>query len=207
VTINYATTDGTATAGSDYTAVSGTLTFNQGEMAKAILIPITNDNVFESDETFSLKLSNPTGGATIGTPQTVAVTIVAAAPHLVLEEAAGDPSQVSALDSLLFLRDPFPVISAIDLFNQGTDRTTRVIVFVTNLQLAQGENASAVTVNLVDSTGQTYEVAAEDVRAVPLFDFVQVKFRLPDNLAPGVCNIKIKAHNQESNQGTIRIKL
>ena len=138
--------------------------------------------------------------------QAVVVTITAGAPHLILEESALDPSQVAAIDSFLFLRDAFSVISAIDLFNSGTDRNTRVTVFVRNLQLAQGETASAVTVNLVDGNGQSFDVAAEDVRAVPLTDFVQVQFRLPDNLATGVCHVKIKAHNQESNQGTIRIK-
>jgi hypothetical protein len=78
-------------------------------------------------------------------------------------------------------------------------------LFATNLQLAQGEPASALTVNLVDSNGQTYDVAAEDVRAIPVSDFVQIKFRLPDNLASGVCNVKITLHGLESNQG-IRIQ-
>jgi len=40
----------------------------------------------------------------------------------------------------------------------------------------------------------------------PVSNLSQVTFRLPDNLAPGVCAIKIKAHNQESNQGNIRIQ-
>jgi len=100
----------------------------------------------------------------------------------------------------------FPVISSVNwpLINPGLDRNTRVMVFVTNLEAAQGEAASSVVVNLVDSNGQSHDVAAEDVRVVPGFNFAQVKFRLPDNLAPGVCNIKIRARDLEINSGTIR---
>ena len=205
VSVDFATTNGTAIAGSDYTATSGTLIFNQGEIAKEIAIPIDNDNVVESNETFSIQLSNPTGGATIPNTEAAEVTIQPAAPILVVEESGPSPTQLAAIDSL-FLRDPFAVIRPFDLFKQGTDQNTRVLLFVTNLQLAQGEAASSVVVNLVGSNGQTYDVAAEDVRTIPGFDFRQVLFRLPDNLAPGVCNIKLKVHDQESNQGTIRIK-
>ena len=60
-TVDYATSDGTATAGSDYTAVSGTLSFAAGETSKTIDISISGDETVEIDETFTLTLSNPTG--------------------------------------------------------------------------------------------------------------------------------------------------
>jgi hypothetical protein len=202
ITIDYATSNGTATSGSDYTATSGTLTFNQGEIAKAITIPITNDGAEENDETFSLTLSNPTGSATLGTPSTTVVTIKAAAPLLLLEDLGPSPTQVAALDALTLLRDPFPVISTVDLYNSGTDKNTRVLVFVTNVQLPQ----NGIVVILVGTNGQTYEITPENVQAVPLFDFVQIKFRLPDTLVPGVCNIKVRVGDLDSNQGTITIK-
>src|SRR5262249_47803553 len=59
VTVQYATADGTATAGSDYTPASGTLTFNPGETSKTIVVPILGDTGVESDETFRVVLSNP----------------------------------------------------------------------------------------------------------------------------------------------------
>src|SRR5439155_196415 len=76
VTVNYATSNGTATAGSDYTAKSGTLTFAAGQTSKTFAIPIVNDTLHESDETVNLTLSNPTGGATLGTPDTAVLTII-----------------------------------------------------------------------------------------------------------------------------------
>jgi len=76
VTVNYATSNGTATAGSDYTAKSGTLTFAAGVTSKTFAIPIVKDTLDESDETVNLTLSNPTGGATLGTPDTAVLTII-----------------------------------------------------------------------------------------------------------------------------------
>ncbi len=75
VTVNYATSDGTATAGSDYTATSGTLTFNPGETSKTIQVTIIDDSIDESDETVTLTLSNPEN-ATLGAVRTTTLTIV-----------------------------------------------------------------------------------------------------------------------------------
>ncbi len=60
VTVNYATADGTATSGSDYTPTSGQLAFNAGETSKTVAVAVIGDTIEESDETFFLNLSNPT---------------------------------------------------------------------------------------------------------------------------------------------------
>ena len=76
VAVNYATVNGTALAGSDYTATSGTLTFGPGETVKTFTVPVANDTAVEGDEAFTVVLSNPTNGASLGTPGTVTVTVV-----------------------------------------------------------------------------------------------------------------------------------
>jgi aryl-phospho-beta-D-glucosidase BglC (GH1 family) len=68
VTVNYSTQDGTATAPSDYTAASGTLTFAPGETSKTIHIQVRGDTVVEPNETFFVNLSSPTN-ATIADGQ------------------------------------------------------------------------------------------------------------------------------------------
>ena len=61
ITVDYTTRDGTATAGEDYTATSGTLTFEAGDRNKTIRVPLLDDAVDEGEEQFTLTLSNASG--------------------------------------------------------------------------------------------------------------------------------------------------
>ncbi len=61
VSVKYATSNGTATAGSDYTATSGTLSFAPGETSKTITVSVSGDTTAESTETFTLNLTKPSG--------------------------------------------------------------------------------------------------------------------------------------------------
>lgn len=79
--MSYATSDGTAIAGSDYTAASGTLTWASGDAAdKTFAVPIINNNLVETTEALNLTLSNPTGDATLGAQATAVLTIIDAEP-------------------------------------------------------------------------------------------------------------------------------
>jgi glucose/arabinose dehydrogenase len=77
-TVKYATSNGNgtgnATAGSDYTAATGTLTFAPNEVTKTFTIAITDDTIGEVDEAINLTLSNPSA-ATLGTQATAVLTI------------------------------------------------------------------------------------------------------------------------------------
>ncbi len=61
VTVNYGTSNNTATAGSDYAAVSGKLSFAKGETVKTILVPVYGDQRPENNETFFVRLSGNKG--------------------------------------------------------------------------------------------------------------------------------------------------
>ena len=76
VTVDYATSDGTARAGSDYTATSGTLTFPQGSASsQSIRVPVLDDGADEEEEeTFRLTLSNVQNGVLAGAGSTLRVT-------------------------------------------------------------------------------------------------------------------------------------
>ncbi len=63
VSVDYSTSDGTAVAGADYTAASGTLSFAAGETAKTIIINLIEDSVFEGNEGFTVNLSNAANGS------------------------------------------------------------------------------------------------------------------------------------------------
>jgi hypothetical protein len=78
--ISYATFNGSATAGSDYNPVSGTLTFAPGQTSQVVSVATTIDGIEEPAETLAMTLSNPTGGATIGTAQAAGTINASAAP-------------------------------------------------------------------------------------------------------------------------------
>ena len=92
VTVGYQTSDGSANAGSDYAAASGTLTFGPGEAGKTFAVPVTSDSAREGDETFQVTLSNATGGASIGSPAGATVTITD-------DYAADPPATVAPTDT------------------------------------------------------------------------------------------------------------
>lgn len=75
VTVLYSTRDVTATAGSDYTATSGSVVFRPGETTKTFTVSVTGDTIAEFDETYQVLLSSPTRGCTVTTP-TLTGTIV-----------------------------------------------------------------------------------------------------------------------------------
>jgi endoglucanase len=75
VTVDYCLCDGTAKQGKDYTAVSGKITFDDGETSKIIQVRILDDKAVEGTESFSIKLMNPTGGAVLESPSKTEIAI------------------------------------------------------------------------------------------------------------------------------------
>ncbi len=76
VSIDFATTDLSATAGNDYTTTNGTLNWASGDMTdRTITIPVANDTQNEGDEEFRVTLSNVAGGATLEGSATIDVEI------------------------------------------------------------------------------------------------------------------------------------
>jgi hypothetical protein len=78
VTVHCATSDGTGTAGTNYTATSGDLMFAAGQTTQTFTIPILDDGIVNGDKTVNLTLSNPGNGATLGSPVSAVLTITEA---------------------------------------------------------------------------------------------------------------------------------
>ncbi|MBL8470825.1 MAG: hypothetical protein JNM98_03430 [Rhodocyclaceae bacterium] len=97
VTVAYATASGTATAGTDYQSTSGTLTFAAGVTSKTINVTIIGDRVKESNETFQVLLSSPSG-ATIATGSAT-VTIVDDEKALTAAQPSSSDGQAQADNS------------------------------------------------------------------------------------------------------------
>lgn len=211
VSVNYATVNFNAhggaacgTQGVDYESTSGTITFQPGTFSTIIPVKVCGDTSAEANETFALSLSG-VSNATIANDTGVGVILNDDVIELILEEMGPGVNQAAALDALLALRDPFRVVTVPELFANGTDRNTRVVLFVRNLQLNPGEASGAVSVRLIASNNQVFDVFAEDFRAVPDTDLMQIVFRLPSNIPAGTCTVIVRSHTRASNMGTIRI--
>ncbi len=95
VSVRYATADGTATAGSDYTAESGKLTFKPGETSKSIVVNVNGDTAIEPDETLTVGLSGAANATIRKGSATGTITNDDKSPHA--GHYAGQTSQGKAI--------------------------------------------------------------------------------------------------------------
>src|ERR1041385_6925677 len=123
-----------------------------------------------------------------------------AIPQILIDESGPEANQAAAFESACLLRDPFHVVSQYPWWAPANDQNTRVTIFVSNL--AAG---TATTINLLDSKGQGFTVAAESVLDAPRNSFAQVTFKLPENLAPGPCSITASTSGGNSNSASFRV--
>ena len=83
VTVSFTTADATATAGTDYTATAGTLSFGAGEMSQTFTVQTFPNAAGERDRTLWLNLSSPSGGSSVpAASATARLTVLAATPSL-----------------------------------------------------------------------------------------------------------------------------
>lgn len=122
--------------------------------------------------------------------------------QLILEVSGPAADQAAAFDSILWLRDPFPIINSSNLLVPASDRNTRVAVFVANMP---NVTAASVEVNLIDSNNTSFNITPQDVHEFTDLQFTQVTFRLPTGMASGTCRVKVTTQNLVSNTATFRI--
>lgn len=92
-TVNFATANGTAIAGSDYQATSGTLTFRPGETTQRVRVELLDDNRVEGDENFFVQLSGlSTASARLGSNPGVGTILNDDAPQLIINDVSGSES-------------------------------------------------------------------------------------------------------------------
>ena len=185
VSVNYSTANGSATAGQDYTAVSGTLTWGPGDGSRrTITIPILDDANSEGSETVILTLSNPTGGAVLDDERGTAVLRI-------VENGRGgddddDDNGGSRPGTFKFDERLFQVI-------EGTGAATVVV------ERSRGERG-AVTV----------QYAAESLSATAGEDFTAVSGTLTWAAGDGrskTFQIPVRDDNAQEGNETIRVVL
>ena len=198
ITVQYATADGTAKAGSDYSAVSGTLDFPEGTFSKTITIPIVDDKVREGLEDFSITLSNPTGEVDLGFITNSTLFITDNEPRILTET---NSDRALAINATSFVAGPFTLTT---FPNYSTDSRTRLSLFVEDLQFNQG--FPAIVVEAVDAQQNRFQLPLEIVGVSSFFPFRQLIVRLPENLPAGELMIIVSANGGPSDPARITLK-
>ena len=156
VTVNLTT--GTAGA-ADFTTTSVVATFADGASTTSVNIPLTNDTIFEGDETFTATLSAPTNGAVLGAPASTTVTIldddaqptVTVGPASVTEGNAGTtPMTFTIALSNATTKDVTVLVNTANgTATAGSDYTALVNQLVT---IPAGSTSKTVVVNVIGDT-------------------------------------------------------
>jgi hypothetical protein len=161
-TVNYATSGGTATSGSDFTAASGTLSFSPTQTSQTVTVATIDDTIVESPETFSLALSSPANGGTLGTPSSATATIndndVANQPPVTHPDSASTTScgivtvNVVANDTDPEGNYPLHLVAIVSSTNGSA-----TIVSTTSIEFdaVAGPKTGVVTYTVSDSLGAT----------------------------------------------------
>lgn len=162
VTVNYATSVGTAEVGVDYSDVSGTLTFRSGENLQTFLIPILNDDLAESVETVNLTLSSPTGGAILRRQPVATLRIISDDSIVSFAQAAyaaseGIPGGRIAIQVVREGETSFPasVNYSATAGSAGPRQPTDPIDFTPvsgQILFAAGESIKTFTVDIIEDT-------------------------------------------------------
>lgn len=202
ITVHYATSDGTATAGSDYIAVSGDLNFPEGTSQQTITIPFLSDQIAEDPETFFVNLSNPTGEVDLGDPGSVTVVLTDPAPPSALVVATEPNSdRAIALNSTNFLAGPFKTSTPI---NFSSDTKTRVSFFISGVQFNACQGTNALLFEARDSQQHLDFSTVEGVYKLPGNNpYLQMTVILPQGLLYGDLSVSFMLGNLTSNKARI----
>ncbi len=167
VAVNYATADGTAVAGTDYKATSGTVSFTPGVTSVTVNVPVIGNTVNESDKTFFVNLSNPSNGVML-TPQAVGTILnddstVSIANVSVSEGNSG----VTPVVFTVSLSSPVPAGSAPVVVKYATAAGTAVagkdfVAQSGSISIGPGQSSGTITVlalgNTLNEPNKTFTV-------------------------------------------------
>jgi hypothetical protein len=156
VLVNYATADGTAKAGTDYTAESGVLTFAPNVTSEAVTVPVLGTTAFQPSETFTVNLTSPVNATLLNAVGTGTITNSNAAPTLSINNPSVNRPQSGTVNEVFTVtltgatKDVATVAyaTADGSAKAGTDYTAESGTLTFNV----GTTAQNITVPVIGST-------------------------------------------------------
>ena len=155
VSVAYATAAGTALAGTDFTATSGTLNWAAGDAAsKTVSVPVSNARPFTGSKAFTLTLSAPGGGATLVTPSSATVTITGSGAVA----GSGGPSAPANL--FVTAQAASSISLSWSAASAGANAVASYKIYRNGLSYATSSTTSYVDAAATNATVPTYSAAA-----------------------------------------------
>ncbi|TAN52133.1 MAG: hypothetical protein EPN21_04780, partial [Methylococcaceae bacterium] len=205
VTVNYATVNGTATAGSDYLAATGTLSFAPDETSKTIELTINGDTTLEASETFRVALSAPVGASLINSAAAATVTLQNDDPLTVTSVEVPNNGTYRSGDVLTFKLHASDVVSAggaprlvlsvgdaVLYANYRAGSGTNTLTFAHTI--AAGElDADGIGLTALDLNGARPKDAFKNSVDLALKNVAETSGILVDGAAPTVVSVEVPA--------------
>ncbi|MDC1184895.1 hypothetical protein N8080_02850, partial [Alphaproteobacteria bacterium] len=159
-TIDYATSNDTATAGSDYTATSGTLTFSAGDTSKTFTVAVTDDSTDENDETATITISNASDGSISDATATLTITDNDGTPSLSINDVSTSDESSASTNMTVSLSNVSSKTITVDYATSNGTATADSDYTGTSgtLTFSAGETSKTIGVTvLTDSTDENNE--------------------------------------------------
>lgn len=162
VGVSYATANGTAVSGVNYTGTTGTLSWADAEAGdKTFTITLIDDGVFGPDLTFTVALSSPTGGAALGTPNSATVSVLNVNPP-----PMPDPGIIQFAVSAQSVNEDAGTVTIAIRRTDGSDGAVGVSYATQNISATAGVDYTAVSSTAswlaADATDKTFPVTILD---------------------------------------------
>jgi hypothetical protein len=195
--VDFQTIDGTAITGGDYQSLNGTLQFNDGVTSQSISIPLLEDTEFESDQSFSIELSNQTQGVVLGNPASATIVIADndQAPLSGLVQFSGAEYSVGETDTILRV--------TVQRVNGSSGSITVNYQTVDDTAKADGDytaNSGALTFSDGETT-KTIEVIIIDDEAVEDDELLKIQLSGENLGSPILATIVITDNDTDNNTG------
>jgi uncharacterized delta-60 repeat protein len=155
LSVHYSTADGTALAGLDYTAVSGTLVFTNGIATNTFTVPILNNSLVMGDRTFTVSLSNPTPPGQLVPPSVQTVTIIDNNSGLSFSSSTYTVLKTGVAATITVLRvDNTNTVSSVDFATANGTALAGLDYIATNgtFVFTNGETSKTFSVIVINNT-------------------------------------------------------
>ncbi|MFQ5629655.1 MAG: Calx-beta domain-containing protein [bacterium] len=190
ITVDYTTNDGSATAGNDYTSKSGTLNISAGNSSGSIMVSLIDDALDESDETFTVDLSNPSNATISDAQGRGTIRDDDPRPSLSIDDVTADESDGSMAFTVSLSAVSGKQVKADYTTNDGSatagsDYTSKS----GTLTFSPGTTSQTVTVTInddsIDEDDETYDVDLSNAQNATISDG-QGKGTIIDNDLPSL---------------------